>query len=323
MKKIGIFTSGGDAPGMNAAIRAVVRTATHYGVEVVGILHGYEGMINNEFIHLTTESVGNIIQQGGTILKTSRSEKFRTKEGRALAYENLKKNNIDALVAIGGDGTFTGANIFKEEYNIPCVGIPGTIDKDLSGTDFTIGYDTAVNTAMYAIDKIRDTADAHDRIFFVEVKGRDAGYIALNSGIATGAEAILIPETPTYLEELFNHLSDDFRRKKMCHIIIVAEGDDGGNAIQIADKTKEKFIDADIRVTVLGHIQRGGSPTYFDRVLGSRLGYAAVEALRNKHYQVMMGLVNDKIAHTPFEKVIKQHPPIDKQVLQMVKILAS
>jgi 6-phosphofructokinase 1 len=235
----------------------------------------------------------------------------------------LIKNQIDALVAIGGDGTFTGANVFKEEYNVPCVGIPGTIDKDLSGTDFTIGYDTAVNTAMYSIDKIRDTADAHDRIFFVEVMGRDAGYIALNSGIATGAEAILIPETPTYMDELFNHLCDDFRRKKMCHIIIVAEGDDAGNALHIANKTKEKFMDADIRVTVLGHIQRGGSPTYFDRVLGSRLGYAAVEALRNKHYQVMMGLVNDKIAHTPFEKVIKQHTPIDKQVLKMVKILAS
>jgi 6-phosphofructokinase 1 len=323
MKKIGIFTSGGDAPGMNAAIRAVVRTAIHYKIEVAGILHGYEGLINNEFINLTAESVGNIIQRGGTILKTSRSEKFRTKEGRKIAFENLKQNNIEGLIAIGGDGTFTGANIFKEEYNIPCVGIPGTIDKDLSGTDFTIGYDTAVNTAMYAIDKIRDTADAHDRIFFVEVMGRDAGYIALNSGIATGAEAILIPETPTYMDELFNHLNDDFRRKKMCHIIIVAEGDDAGNAMHIANQTKQKFPEADLRVTVLGHIQRGGSPTYFDRVLGSRLGFAAVEALRSKHFQVMVGLMNDKITYTPFEKVIKQHTAIDKQVLKMVKILAS
>ncbi|MEY4877101.1 MAG: hypothetical protein RL708_2250 [Bacteroidota bacterium] len=323
MKKIGIFTSGGDAPGMNAAIRAVVRTAIHYKMEVAGILHGYEGLINNEFMALNAESVGNIIQRGGTILKTSRSEKFRTKEGRKIAFENLKQNNIEGLIAIGGDGTFTGANIFKEEYNIPCVGIPGTIDKDLSGTDFTIGYDTAVNTAMYAIDKIRDTADAHDRIFFVEVMGRDAGYIALNSGIATGAEAILIPETPTYMDELFNHLNDDFRRKKMCHIIIVAEGDDAGNAMHIAHQTKLKFPEADLRVSVLGHIQRGGSPTYFDRVLGSRLGFEAVEALRSKHFQVMVGLMNDKITHTPFEKVIKQHTPIDKQVLKMVKILSS
>ncbi|MEY2830159.1 MAG: hypothetical protein RIQ33_2017 [Bacteroidota bacterium] len=321
MKKIGVFTSGGDSPGMNAAIRAVVRTAVHHHVTISGIMHGYEGMINNEFIDLTTASVGNIIQRGGTILKTSRSEKFRTTEGRKKAFENLSKHKIDGLIAIGGDGTFTGANIFKNEYNLPCVGIPGTIDKDLNGTDYTLGYDTAVNTAMYAIDKIRDTADAHDRLFFIEVMGKDAGYIALNAGIATGAEAILIPETPTYMNELYQHLGDDFRRKKMCHIIIVAEGDDAGGAIKIAELVKQKFPLADSRVSILGHIQRGGSPTYFDRVLGSRLGFAAVEAMLNGNHQVMAGIINDKIVFTPFENVIKQHPPIDVQFLKMVKIL--
>ena len=323
MKHIALFTSGGDAPGMNAAIRAVVRTAISKGLQVSGIMHGYEGMINDEFVKMNLDSVSNIIQTGGTILKTSRSERFKTVEGRKIAFENLQKHKIDGLIAIGGDGTFTGANVFKNEYNVPCVGVPGTIDKDLSGTDFTIGFDTAVNTAMYAIDKIRDTADAHDRIFFVEVMGRDAGYIALNAGIATGAEEILIPETPTYLEDLYKHLADDFRRKKMCHIIIVAEGDDAGHAITIAEKVKQKFPNIDARTTVLGHIQRGGSPTYFDRVLASRLGFAAVEALLDNNFQVMAGLVNDKIVFTKFENVIKQHPPIDKGILKMVKILAS
>jgi 6-phosphofructokinase 1 len=323
MKHIAIFTSGGDAPGMNAAIRAVVRTAISKGLQVSGILHGYEGMINNEFVKMNLDSVSNIIQTGGTILKTSRSERFKTAEGRKLAFENLQKNKIDGFIALGGDGTFTGANVFKNEFNIPCVGVPCTIDKDLSGTDFTIGFDTAVNTAMYAIDKIRDTADAHDRIFFVEVMGRDAGYIALNAGIATGAEEILIPETPTYLEDLYKHLGEDFRRKKMCHIIIVAEGDDAGHAMDVAEKVKQKFPTIDARVAVLGHIQRGGSPTYFDRVLASRLGFAAVEALLEGNFQVMAGLENDKIIFTPFEKVIKNHPPIDKQILRMLKILSA
>jgi 6-phosphofructokinase 1 len=323
MKNIAVFTSGGDSPGMNACIRAVVRTANYYNINAYGILHGYQGMINGEFKLLLSESVANIIQRGGTILKTSRSAEFRTPEGRKKAYDSLKANNIDGVVAIGGDGTFTGASIFSAEYNIPFIGIPGTIDKDLVGTDFTLGYDTAINTAVYAIDRIRDTADSHDRMFFIEVMGRDAGYIALESGIATGAEAICIPETPTYIGTLVAQIEAGWKRKKMCHIIIVAEGDDSGGAFKIAEKVKQKFDHIETRVSILGHIQRGGSPSCYDRVLGSRLGHAAVEALIANKHNVMVGLVHDKIAYTPLSEATKQHPYINQHLLDLVKILSA
>ncbi len=323
MKKIGVFTSGGDSPGMNAAIRSVVRCAQYYDMQCFGIKHGYQGMIDNEIRELSSADVANIIQRGGTILKTSRCAAFHTKEGRQVAFENLKSHGIEGVVAIGGDGTFRGAYEFNSEHNIPFIGLPGTIDKDLVGCDYTIGYDTAVNTAMYAIDKIRDTADSHDRMFFIEVMGRDSGFIALDSGIATGAEAILIPETPTYIDELVNHIEQGWRRKKLCHIIIVAEGDDGGGAFKVANAVKEKFDHIETRVTILGHVQRGGSPTFTDRVLGSRLGYAAVMALKDGNFNKMVGVINNEVVYTPLEKAVKQNPQINQQILDLVKILSS
>ena len=279
INKIGVFTSGGDAPGMNAAIRAVVRTAINYGAEVYGIMQGYDGMINGNFKKLTSADVSGIIQRGGTILQSARSKDFMTKEGREQAYENIQKEGIEAIVAIGGDGTFTGANIFSKEFNIPIIGIPGTIDNDLFGSDATIGYDTAMNTVVDAIDKLKDTAGSHNRLFFVEVMGRDAGFIALNTGIATGAECILIPETKTYLNDLKITLKENRAKGKTSGIIIVAEGDDEGGAYEIAEKIKEIDNSYSTRVTVLGHIQRGGSPSLADRVLASQLGFYAVEAL--------------------------------------------
>jgi 6-phosphofructokinase 1 len=323
IKRIGVMTSGGDAPGMNACIRAVVRTATYHNIECYGILRGFQGMIDNEIIKLESSYVANIIQRGGTILKTSRCEMFMTVEGRKTAYDNLKKSGIDGLALIGGDGTFRGAKVFYEEHKIPCIGIPGTIDKDLAGTDFTIGYDTAINTVVQAIDKIRDTADSHDRMFFVEVMGRDAGFIALASGISVGAEAILIPETPTYIDQLIEKIESGYKRKKLCHIIVVAEGDVEGGALQIANKVKEKFNHIETRVSVLGHIQRGGSPSCNDRLLASRLGYAAVEALLDGKWNVMVGVINNQIAFTPLSKANKQEPNINEELLRMVEVLST
>lgn len=319
---IGVFTSGGDSPGMNACIRAVVRTAIANGCKVYGIKRGYEGLINGDIHELHASSVANIMQRGGTILKTARSEEFRTKEGRKKAYDNLVKYGIDAVVAIGGDGTFTGANIFMQEYpDVKFVGTPGTIDNDLSGTDFTIGYDTALNTVIDAVDKIRDTADSHDRLFFVEVMGRDSGMLALNAGIGTGASAILIPETKTYIDHLIQKLQKGWLRKKQACIIIVAEGDESGGAIHVAEQVKAKF-NYDTRVTILGHVQRGGSPSCADRVLSTRLGYEAVEALCRGKVGVMIGQVNNEIVYTPFEKAIKDEGKMNMSLVRMAEILA-
>lgn len=324
IKKIAIFTSGGDAPGMNACIRAVVRSAMYYGIEVYGIRRGYNGMIAGDIYQMTSHSVSNIIQRGGTILKSARSKEFTTKEGRQKAYEQIQKFGIDGLVAIGGNGTFTGATIFFDEYGIPTVGAPGTIDNDLYGTDYTIGYDTAVNTALEAIDKIRDTADSHDRVFFIEVMGRDSGYIAIQSGIAGGAEIVMVPEVLTPISEVVETLKQGWNRSKSSSIIVVAEGDEEGNAAQVAEKIKERVeIDIDIRVTTLGHIQRGGIPTAYDRILASRLGLGAVEGLMNNLQNVMVGIVNNEIVYTPFRDTIRLPKPINEDMLRMVKILST
>lgn len=322
INNIGVMTSGGDSPGMNAAIRAIVRTATYNGMNVFGIRRGYQGMIEGDIYPMKTTDVSNIIQRGGTILKTARSKEFMTEEGMNKASEQLKKYGIEGLVLIGGDGTFTGAVKFFEKHQIPAVGLPGTIDKDLGGTDYTIGFDTAVNTAVEAIDKIRDTAEAHDRLFIVEVMGRDAGYIALDSGIACGAEDILLPETITDIETVLEHIDIDERRKKTVHILVVAEGDDFGGAKEVMAKVKERFPQLDVRSCVLGHIQRGGSPTCADRVLASRLGYAAVNALRDGKTQVMAGIINGEVVYTPLAKAIKQNTRMSKDMLDMVHVLS-
>ncbi|MXV14909.1 6-phosphofructokinase [Hufsiella ginkgonis] len=321
IKNIGVFTSGGDAPGMNAAIRAVVRTALYYNLQVTGIMRGYDGMIHGEFLPMNRKSVSNIIQRGGTILKTARSDEFRTPEGRKKAYDNLVAHGIDALVAIGGDGTFTGANIFIEEFGIPVLGLPGTIDNDLAGTDFTIGYDTAINTVVDAVDKIRDTAESHDRLFIVEVMGRDSGLIALRSGIGVGAEAILIPETKTDINALFKRLEKG-RKDKSSKILIVAEGDDAGGAFEVAAAVKDRFPQYDTRVSILGHIQRGGRPTCMDRVLASRLAVAAVEKLMEGRKGEMVGLVNGDIYYTPFRNAIKHINEVNPSLLKIVEILS-
>ncbi|MBL7690202.1 MAG: 6-phosphofructokinase [Flavipsychrobacter sp.] len=322
IRKIGIMTSGGDSPGMNAAIRAVVRTGIYHGMEVFGIRRGYQGMIEGDIVRMQTTDVSNIIQRGGTILKTARSKEFMTNEGMDKAYAQLQVHGIEGLVLIGGDGTFRGAVNFFERHTIPAVGLPGTIDKDLAGTDFTIGFDTAVNTAVEAIDKIRDTAEAHDRLFIVELMGRDAGYIALHSGIACGAEDILIPETETDIEEVLNRIDADERRKKAVHIIVVAEGDDFGGAKEVHERVAQRFPKLDVRSCVLGHIQRGGSPTCADRILASRLGHAAVNALLSGNTQVMVGVVNDKVVHTPFAGVVKGNNPISDDLLEMIRVLS-
>ncbi|MFH1322050.1 MAG: 6-phosphofructokinase [Bacteroidota bacterium] len=323
MKRIAVFTSGGDAPGMNACIRAVVRAGIYHGLEVFGIYNGYNGMIEGDFIKMESHSVSNIIQRGGTILKTARSEQFRNADGMQKAKEQLNNKGIDAVVAIGGDGTFKGADEFSRKFDIPFVGIPATIDNDMYGTDYTIGYDTAVNTVMEAVDRIRDTADAHNRLFIVEVMGRDAGFIALRSGIASGSEAILIPETETHIDQLVKLLQQGWSRKKSSSIIIVAEGDDAGGAFEVAGKVKEKFNEYDVRVSILGHIQRGGSPTCMDRVLASMLGIAAVKALLEGKTNIMIGIVNkDQIIYTPFNKAVKHHKEINKNLLKMVEILS-
>ena len=322
MKKIAVFTSGGDAPGMNACIRAVVRTGISKDLEVIGIKRGYEGMIEGDFIPLKSRDVSNILQLGGTILQSARSDRFRTKEGRKIAFEQLQKENIEAVIAIGGDGTFSGAQAFMKEYGLPFIGLPGTIDNDLYGTDFTIGYDTAINTAMAAIDNIKDTANAHNRLFFVEVMGRDAGFIALRSGIATGAEAILVPESKTNIQALIKTLQLNYSKKKTSSIVVVAEGDDAGGAFKIAEQVKEQFDKFDIRVSILGHLQRGGRPTCMERVLASRLGMEAVKALLNNIKGVMIGQVHKEIVYTPFEQASKHHQKINPILLEMVEILS-
>ncbi len=321
MKKIAVLTSGGDSPGMNACIRAVVRTAIYHKIEVMGIMHGYDGMINDEYIPLNAKSVANIIQRGGTILKTARSPEFRTIEGRKKAIANLNKYEIGGIVVIGGDGTFTGAVELSQMCNIPIVGCPGTIDNDLIGTDFTIGYDTAINTVVDAVDKLRDTAESHDRLFFVEVMGRDAGLIALRAGIAAGAESILMPETKTDLDDLVNRLKNK-RKSKNSKIIIVAEGDEAGGAFSIAEKIGKELPEYDMRVTILGHIQRGGNPTAMDRVNSSRIGFAAVEALLAGKHNVMIGIVDKRITYTPFDKAIKHTEILDTDLLRMLEILS-
>ncbi len=323
MKSIAVFTSGGDSPGMNACIRAVVRTGLHLGVDVYGIMHGYQGMINGDIRKLDTGDVGNILQRGGTVLKSSRSEEFRTKEGRKKAFNNLQKFGIEGVIAIGGDGTFAGAKVFTEEFNVPFIGLPGTIDNDLIGTDYTIGYDTALNNVIDAVDKIKDTAASHDRLFFVEVMGKDAGFIALRSGIGVGAAAILIPEVHTDLQELIRNLDAAYTRKKSSSIIIVAEGDDAGGAYKIAEKVVAALPKYDTRVSILGHQQRGGSPSALDRMLASQLGNEAVNAiLTDKHY-VMVGIVNKEVCYTPFEQAIKHHDKVNKDFLKLAEILAA
>ena len=322
IKCIGILTSGGDAPAMNAAIRAVTRTAIYNGFTVKGIMRGYRGLISGEFIDMKTQTVSNIIQHGGTILKTARSAEFKTPEGRAIAYENMKKEGIDALVVIGGDGSLSGARIFAEEFDIPIVGLPGTIDNDLYGTDTTIGYDTALNTIMECVDKLRDTASSHERLFFVEVMGRNAGFLALNGAIATGSEAAIIPEIATEVDQLGELIENGFRKSKNSSIVLVAESPLTGGAMAMAERVKKEFPKFDSRVTILGHIQRGGSPTASDRILASRMGEAAVNALLEGHRNVMVGIENDVIKLVPFIQAIRKNKTVDRALLNTVKILS-
>ncbi|HET9505294.1 MAG TPA: 6-phosphofructokinase [Hymenobacter sp.] len=322
MKRIGVFTSGGDAPGMNACVRAVVRAAVYHGIEVYGIMRGYSGMIKGEFVRLDSASVANTVQRGGTILKSARSQKFMTKEGRQLAFDQLVNHGIEGLVAIGGNGTFTGATIFEQEFGIPTVGAPGTIDNDLYGTDYTIGYDTAVNTALEAIDKIRDTADSHDRCFFVEVMGRDSGYIAIPCAIGGGAEIVMVPETAMSVEAVIETLQSSYSRHKTSFIVIVAEGEEEGNVHHVARRVKEALPQLDTRVTIVGHIQRGGSPTAADRLLASQLGIAAVEGLMNGMKNVMAGIVDRKLMYTPFDDTIHKRKVINQSFMRMVEILS-
>jgi len=321
--KIGVLTSGGDSPGMNAAIRAVVRTGIYHGLEVHGIMRGYQGMIEDDIYKMEGRSVANIIQRGGTILKTARCKEFFEPEGRKKAYDNLKRRGIDGLVIIGGDGSFRGAGKFSQEFDIPCIGLAGTIDKDINGTDFTIGFDTAVNTAVEAIDKIRDTMDAHDRIFIIEVMGRDAGYIALHSGIATGAENILVPERKTNMDDIIASLLEKERRKKLVNLIVVAEGDEFGGANEVEKVLKQSLPKAEIRVCILGHIQRGGSPSCIDRLIASRMGYHAVESLIEGRHNVFVGIMNNKMHYIPLETAVKNKGKISEEWMKIVKILAS
>jgi 6-phosphofructokinase 1 len=322
IKRIAVFTSGGDAPGMNAAIRAVVRTAIFHDLHIYGIERGYQGMIDGKIRRMETSDVGNIIQRGGTILKTARSAEFMTPEGRAKAYDVLVANDIDACVAIGGNGTFTGAHIFSQEYNIPFIGLPGTIDNDLYGTDITIGFDTAINTAMEAADKIRDTADSHNRLFFVEVMGRHAGFLALHSAIGSGAGGVLIPENDSTLENLVTHIKKAAKRNKPFGLIIIAEGNRYGGAHEVARLVKEQFDYYDTKVTVIGHLQRGGSPTCIDRVLASRLGYEAVESLVKGKHGCMVGIHNNQLSYTSFEDAITKTKSVNRDMMRMAEILA-
>ncbi|MBP5170624.1 MAG: 6-phosphofructokinase [Bacteroidales bacterium] len=322
IKTIGILTSGGDAPGMNAAIRAVTRASIFNGLRVKGIYRGYKGLITDEIKEFKTQDVSNIIQQGGTILKTARCDEFRTPEGRRQAYETLKKEEIDALVVIGGDGTLTGARQFTSEYDFPIVGLPGTIDNDIWGTNFTIGYDTALNTILDAVDKVRDTASSHERLFFIEVMGRDAGFLALNGAIASGAEAAIIPEISTEVDQLAELIEHGFRKSKNSSIVLVAESEITGGAMHYAERVKNEYPGYDVRVVILGHVQRGGSPTAYDRILASRLGEAAVEALLDGQRNVMMGINNNLIVAVPFTKAIKNDKPIDPELLKVLRTLS-
>lgn len=323
MKKVAVLTSGGDAPGMNACVRAVVRTGLYHGLEMIGVRRGYDGLMDGDFLPMDSHSVSNIIQRGGTILKTARSERFKTKEGMEQAQNRLADDGIEGLILIGGDGTFKGGLEFSNITNIPCMGAPGTIDNDLFGTDYTIGFDTALNTVIEAVDKIRDTAASHNRLFFVEVMGRDAGFIALNSGLGCGAEDILIPESKTDIDEVIQRLEDGWKRHKSSCIIIVAEGDKEGGAFEIAEKVKKKFHHYDTRVTVIGHMQRGGSPTCFDRLLASRLGHAAMEGLLQGRKNEMAGLVNNHIVYTPFTQTRKHTVDINEGLLKIAHILSA
>ncbi|MDP4268766.1 MAG: 6-phosphofructokinase [Bacteroidota bacterium] len=322
LKCVGILTSGGDSPGMNAAIRAVTRAAIYNGLEVKAIYRGYKGLISGEIVAFRTQNVSNIIQQGGTILKSARCKEFMTPEGRAIAYETMQREGIDGLVVIGGDGSLTGARIFASEHNVPIVGLPGTIDNDLFGTDITIGYDTALNTIMDAVDKIRDTATSHDRLFFIEVMGRDAGFLALNGAIASGAEAAIIPEIATEVDQLAELIKSGFRKSKNSSIVLVAESEITGGAMGLADRVKKEYPEYDVRVTILGHIQRGGSPTANDRILASRMGAAAIDALLEGQRNVMIGVQNDQIVYVPFSKAIKNDKPINKELLNVLHTLS-
>ena len=322
IKKVGVMTSGGDSPGMNAAIRSVVRTCAYHKIECLGIYRGYEGMIEGDFIEMDARSVKGIINKGGTILKSARSKAFRTKEGRAKAHEQLLKAGIDALVIVGGDGSFTGAMVFNEEFNFPVMGIPGTIDNDIVGTTHTLGYDTALNTVVEAIDKIRDTASSHNRLFFVEVMGRDVGHIALNAGVGAGAEEILIPEENLGLDRLLESLRRSKQSGKSSSIVVVAEGDKiGKNVFELKDYVEENMEEYEVRVSVLGHMQRGGSPSCFDRVLASRMGVRAVEGLLNGESNYMVGLKNDTIDITPFAQAVKGKTQINKELMRVSDIM--
>lgn len=322
IKCIGILTSGGDAPGMNAAIRAVTRSAIYNGLKVKGIYRGYKGLITGEIKEFKTENVSNIIQLGGTILKTARCQEFRTPEGRQVAYETMKREGIDALIVIGGDGSLTGARLLAQEFDVPCIGLPGTIDNDLYGTDTTIGYDTALNTILDAVDKIRDTATSHERLFFVEVMGRDAGFLALNGAIAAGAEAAIIPEFNTEVDQLEEFINNGFRKSKSSSIVLVAESEITGGAMHYAERVKNEYPQYDVRVTILGHLQRGGRPTAHDRIIASRMGVASIQALMEGQRNVMIGIENDQIVYVPFAKAIKNDKPIDRELVNVLNELS-
>ena len=322
IKCVGILTSGGDAPGMNAAIRAVTRAAIYNGLKVKGIYRGYKGLITGEIQEFKTQNVSNIIQLGGTILKTARCAEFKTPEGRQIAHETMVREGIDALIVIGGDGSLTGARLLAEEYDVPCIGLPGTIDNDLYGTDTTIGYDTALNTILDAVDKIRDTATSHERLFFVEVMGRDAGFLALNGAIAAGAEAAIIPEFNTEVDQLEEFIKNGFRKSKSSSIVLVAESEITGGAMHYAERVKNEYPQYDVRVTILGHLQRGGRPTAHDRIIASRMGVASIQALMEGQRNVMIGIENDKIVYVPFAKAIKNDKPIDRELVNVLNELS-
>lgn len=319
---IGMLTSGGDAPGMNAAIRALTRAAIFNGIKVKAIYRGYKGLITGEIKEFQTENVSNIIQQGGTILKSARCAEFLTQEGRKAAHKNLTEHSIDALVVLGGDGTFTGARVFSQEYNIPIVGVPCTIDNDLYGTDSTIGYDTALNTIIDAVDKIRDTASSHERLFFIEVMGRDAGFLALNSALASGAEAAIIPERETKVDQLEELIRNGFRKSKNSSIVIVSESNVTGGANGLAERLRVEHPEYDVRVSILGHMQRGGSPTAYDRIIASRMGVAAIDALMDGLRNIMIGVVNNEIVHVPLTKAIKDDKQVDEELIGVLQILS-
>ena len=320
IKSVGVLTSGGDAPGMNAAIRAVTRAGISNGMRVFGIYRGYKGLITDEIVEFKTNSVSNIIQQGGTILKTARSLEFMTEEGRKIAFEHMQKHGIDALVVIGGDGSLTGASIFANEFNIPVVGLPGTIDNDLNGTDTTIGYDTALNTIMESMDKIRDTATSHERLFFVEVMGRNCGYLALNSAIASGAEAAIIPEISIEKDQLGELIEQGFRKSKSSSMVLVTESEVTGGAMKLAERVKKEYPQYDVRVSILGHLQRGGSPTAQDRILASRMGIAAIQALLEHQRNVMIGIRENEIDYVPFKRAIRKEREISEELLEVLRI---